>query len=302
MRFDDSPVDTSQLEDRRGGSGAGRGLAIGGGGAGIIGVVVYLLVTLIGGGGGDAGTDGTGGTGEGTGREALPASEIASRCATAGAVDQYDDCLVLKVFNEVNEVWTAEFQRTGQTRTGQTYAPPTLVYFDDAVSTGCGTASAEVGPFYCPPDQRVFIDLGFLSELQERYGAQGRYAQAYIVAHEVGHHLQTITGTEERLRQAQQADPSRENELSVQLELQADCYAGVWSTLANRGGNVTITETDLDEALGAAEAVGDDRIQASAGAGVDPESWTHGSAEQRRTSFLTGYRGATMEACGTVPA
>ncbi|MEX5632471.1 neutral zinc metallopeptidase [Parafrankia sp. FMc2] len=293
MRFDDSPVDTSQLEDRRGGSGAGRGLAIGGGGAGIIGVVVYLLVTLIGGGGGG----GDNGTGDGTGRGALPAGEIASRCAAPGAVDQYNDCLVLKVFNEVNEVWTAEFQRTGQT-----YAPPTLVYFDDAVSTGCGTASAEVGPFYCPPDQRVFIDLGFLSELQERYGAQGRYAQAYIVAHEVGHHLQTITGTEERLRQAQQADPSRENELSVQLELQADCYAGVWSTLANRGGNVTIMAADLDEALGAAEAVGDDRIQASAGAGVDPESWTHGSAEQRRASFLTGFRGATMEACGTVPA
>ncbi|OAA18282.1 hypothetical protein UG55_10293 [Frankia sp. EI5c] len=292
MRFDDSPVDTSQLEDRRGGRRAGRGLAIGGGGAGLVGVLVYLLVALLGGGSGDpAGTD------VGTGRGALPAGDIAARCATAGALDEYDDCFVLKVFNEVNEVWAAQFQQTGQS-----YQLPTLVYFDDAVSTGCGTASAQVGPFYCPPDERVYIDLGFLRQLQEQYGAQGRYAQAYIVAHEVGHHLQTITGTEQRTRDAQQADPARENELSVQLELQADCYAGVWSTLANRGGNVTITEADLDEALGAAEAVGDDRIQAGAGVEVDPESWTHGSAAQRRASFLTGYQGATAGSCGTVPA
>jgi predicted metalloprotease len=148
----------------------------------------------------------------------------------------------------------------------------------------------------------VYIDLGFLTELQDRFGARGRYAQAYIVAHEVGHHLQTLNGTEARVRAAQQADPSQENPLSVQLELQADCYAGVWSTLANTGGNVTISESDLDEALGAAQAVGDDRIQASAGGQVDPETWTHGSAEQRRNSFLTGYRGGSPASCGTVPA
>ncbi|MCK9895511.1 neutral zinc metallopeptidase [Frankia sp. AgB32] len=292
MRFDDQSVDASELDDQRGsgggGGGLGRGVAVGGGGAGILGLVIYLLVTVLGGGSDSAGPalsqPGSGAS-----------SDVAQRCNTAGAIDKYDDCFVLKAFNEVNEVWTAQFGRSGKT-----YTKPRLVYFSQAVRTGCGAASAQVGPFYCPPDRKVYIDLGFLDQLQRDYGAQGRYAQAYIVAHEVGHHLQTLTGTETRLRQAQQADPSRENELSVQLELQADCYAGVWSTLANTGGNVTIGEAELDEALGAAQAVGDDRIQARAGE-VNPETWTHGSAQQRRDSFLTGYRGASMSACGTVP-
>ncbi|WP_101834883.1 KPN_02809 family neutral zinc metallopeptidase, partial [Frankia canadensis] len=264
-------------------------IAVGGGGAGVIGVVIYLLVTVLGGGGtGSGGAPLSGPAGQ-------TAGDVARRCNTAGAIDRDDDCFVLKAFNEVNEVWGAQFARSGQT-----YAKPRLVYFSQAVRTGCGTASSQVGPFYCPPDRRVYIDLGFLDQLQQRFGAQGRYAQAYIVAHEVGHHLQTLTGTESRVRQAQQANPSQENALSVQLELQADCYAGVWSTLANTGGNVTIGEADLDEALGAAQAVGDDRIQARAG-DVNPETWTHGSAQQRRTAFLTGYRGATMSSCGTVP-
>ncbi|CAJ64234.1 MULTISPECIES: KPN_02809 family neutral zinc metallopeptidase [Frankia] len=294
MQFDDESVDASELEDQRGGGGLGRGLAVGGGGAGILGVVIYLLVAVLGGGGSDsAGSPlsqpGSGTSGSGT------SSDVARRCNTAGAIDQYDDCFVLKAFNEINEVWGAQFARSGQT-----YTKPRLVYFSQAVRTGCGTASSQVGPFYCPPDRKVYIDLGFLDQLQRNYGAQGRYAQAYIVAHEVGHHLQTLTGTEARVRQAQQADPSRENPLSVQLELQADCYAGVWSTLANNAGNVTIGEADLDEALGAAQAVGDDRIQAQAGQ-VNPETWTHGSAQQRKDSFLTGYRGATLASCGTVP-
>ncbi len=289
MRFDDQSVDASELDDQRGGGGGlGRGAMVGGGGAGILGLVIYLLVTVLGGGSGSGGAalsqPGGGSSGD-----------VAQRCNTSGAIDKYDDCFVLKAFNEVNEVWTAQFSRGGQT-----YTKPRLVYFSQAVRTGCGAASAQVGPFYCPPDREVYIDLGFLDQLQRDYGAQGRYAQAYIVAHEVGHHLQTLTGTEARVRQAQQADPSRENELSVQLELQADCYAGVWSTLANTGGNVTIGEAELDEALGAAQAVGDDRIQARSGE-VNPETWTHGSAEARRDSFLTGYRGATMSACGTVP-
>jgi predicted metalloprotease len=295
MRFDDEQVDASELDDQRGGGGGGLGrIAMGGGGAGVLGLVIYLLVSVLGGGGGSTGAPLSGG-GSGTGSGRGSASDVAQRCNTAGAIDQYDDCFVLKAFNEVNEVWSAQFARSGQT-----YTKPRLVYFSQAVRTGCGAASSQVGPFYCPPDRKVYIDLGFLDQLQRQFGAQGRYAQAYIVAHEVGHHLQTLTGTEARLRQAQQAAPSRENALSVQLELQADCYAGVWSTLANTGGNVTIGEADLDEALGAAQAVGDDRIQARAGE-VNPETWTHGSAQQRRDAFLTGYRGATMSACGTVP-
>ncbi|OHV40539.1 metalloprotease [Pseudofrankia sp. EUN1h] len=295
MDFDDDRVDTSQLEDQRGGRGAGGKIALGGGGAGVIGVVIYLLVTLLGGGDGTSAPVGGSGGG-GTEAGASAAADLAARCNASGAIDQYDDCFVLKVFNEVNEVWTSYFQQHGQT-----YTRPTLVYFEQAVSTGCGQASSEVGPFYCPNGQRVYIDLGFLKQLQDQYGAQGRYAQAYIVAHEVGHHIQTLTGTEERLRQAQQADPSQENALSVQLELQADCYAGVWSTLADKAGNVTVGQSDIDEALNAAEAVGDDRIEQKAGVDVNPETWTHGSAQQRSTSFKTGASGATLESCGTVP-
>jgi uncharacterized protein len=288
MEFDDQRVDSSQLEDRRG-MGSGGRIALGGGGAGIVGVVIYLLVTFLG--GGSAG-DGTGAPAAG----ATASSDVATRCNTAGAIDKYDDCYVLKVFNEVNETWSGYFASRGQQ-----YTRPTLVYFEQSVSTGCGEASSSVGPFYCPNGQRVYLDLGFLAELQQRFGAEGRYAQAYIVAHEVGHHLQNLNGTEARLRDAQQANPSSENALSVQLELQADCYAGVWSTLANKAGHVTVSQADVDQALNAAAAVGDDRIEQKAGVDVNPETWTHGSADQRRSSFLTGYQGGTVESCGTVP-
>jgi len=288
MDFDDQSVDTSQLDDRRG-MGVGTGLAVGGGGLGIVGLVIYLVANLLG--GGSAGSfalspeQAEGGAG---------AAEVAERCNQEGAIDEFDDCFVLKVFNEVNEVWTEEFDRRGQA-----YRPPRLVYFEQAAATGCGTASSQVGPFYCPADQRVYIDLGFLEQLQQEFGAEGRFAQAYIVAHEVGHHIQTLTGAEREVRRAQQLSPSQANELSVGLELQADCYAGVWSALADQRGNVSITEAELDQALRAAEAVGDDRIQQKAQGRIDPESWTHGSAEQRRSAFLTGFRGADPAGCDT---
>ncbi len=193
MQFDDSSVDTSELEDRRGG-GLGRGIAVGGGGVSIVGLLIYLVVTVLGG-GTDAGTAPLSQPGQSSG-------DLAQRCNTAAAIDEYDDRFVLKAFNEINEVWTAQFARNGQM-----YTKPRLVYFSQAVQTGCGVASAQVGPFYCPPDRKVYIDLGFLAQLQRDFGAEGRYAQAYIVAHEVGHHLQTLTGTEARVRQAQRADP-----------------------------------------------------------------------------------------------
>ncbi len=137
-----------------------------------------------------------------------------------------------------------------------------------------------MGPFYCPPDERIYFDLGFLAQLQQQFGAEGRYAQAYIVAHEYGHHLQNILGIERRVRSMQQQNPSQANELSVRMELQADCLAGVWGALANREGNVTITEAELQQAQDAAAAVGDDRIQRKTQGRVDPEGWTHGSAER----------------------
>ena len=295
MRFRDRSIDVSQLEDRRGG-GLGRGgfggrrggtgLAVGGGGLGIVGVLIALLLGVDPFGGGAAIPD--------TLDEGIT-SDVAQRCTSEpDAVQRYDDCFVLKVFNEVNEVWTDTFAARG----GE-FVEPTLVYFDGATQTGCGPASSAVGPFYCPADERVYIDLGFLRELQQRFGAPGRSAQAYVVAHEVGHHVQQVTGTATQVRQAQQQRPSAANRLSVRQELQADCYAGVWSSVADAEGEVAITRDDLEDALGAAEAVGDDRIQEATQGRVDPESFTHGSGEQRRQWFLTGFDSGDPTDCNT---
>jgi hypothetical protein len=195
-------------------------------------------------------------------------------------------------------VWKAEFARRGLT-----YRTPRFAFFSQATDTGCGPASAEVGPFYCPGDQEIYIDLGFLDQLQNQFGAQGQFAQAYIVAHEYGHHLQTMLGTEPKVRAAQQRDPSRANQYSIGLELQADCYAGVWATLADRSSSngIALTQDSIAEAVNAAQAVGDDRIQAKVQGRVNPESWTHGSAAQRKQWFLTGYRSATIDACTSLP-
>ena len=291
IKFDDQSVDVSGVSDRRG---MGGPIAIGGGGVGIVGLLIYVLVSVLGGGSGiDPGQlvpqDGSvEGQGAGT-------SDLETRCNTDGAVDKYDDCFLVKVYNEINEVWTDEFSRAGET-----YEQPGLTFFTQGVQTGCGTASSQVGPFYCPPDQSIYIDIGFLEQLQQQFGAKGRYAQAYIMAHEAGHHLQTLFGTERKVRAAQQARPDEQNELSVAMELQADCYAGVWSRLADDRGNVSVGETELDQAIGAAEAVGDDRIQQKTQGRVDPESWTHGSAEQRRQWFLTGRRSADVNDCNTL--
>ena len=288
--FDDQSVDTSGVSDRRG---MGGPIAVGGGGLGIVGLIIFVLVSVIGGGNGVDTTqlvprDGAvEGQGAGTG-------DLEQRCNTEGAIEQYDDCFLVKVYNEINEVWTDEFARAGEQ-----YEQPGLTFFTQAVQTGCGTASSQVGPFYCPPDRGIFIDIGFLEQLQQQFGAEGRYAQAYIMAHEAGHHLQTLFGTEQKVRASQQARPNAANELSVAMELQADCYAGVWSRLADDRGNVSVGETELDQAIEAAEAVGDDRIQQKTQGRVDPESWTHGSAEQRRQWFLTGRRSGDVNRCNT---
>jgi predicted metalloprotease len=289
IKFDDQSVDVSGVSDRRG---MGGPIAIGGGGVGVVGLLVYLLVSVLGGGGVDTTQlvpqDGqVQGQGAGTG-------DLETRCNTEGAIERYDDCFLVKVYNEVNEVWTDEFARAGES-----YDQPGLTFFTQGVQTGCGTASSQVGPFYCPPDQGIYIDIGFLEQLQQQFGADGRYAQAYIMAHEAGHHLQTLFGTERKVRAAQQANPGQQNELSVAMELQADCYAGVWSKLADDRGNVSVGEAELDQAINAAEAVGDDRIQQKTQGRVDPESWTHGSAEQRREWFLTGRRSGDVNSCET---
>jgi len=291
IKFDNQRVNTSGVSDRRGRGGP---VAIGGG-AGVVGLIIYVLISVVGGGNVDPSQlipPGGPVQGEGAGT-----GDLETRCNTDGAIQKYDDCFLVKVYNEINEVWTDEFERSGTT-----YEQPGLTFFTQGVQTGCGTASSQVGPFYCPPDQGIFIDIGFLEQLQQQFGAEGRYAQAYIMAHESGHHLQTLFGTERKVRAAQQQDPSQQNDLSIALELQADCYAGVWSKLADEKGNVSVGEAELDQAIEAAEAVGDDRIQQKTQGRVDPESWTHGSAEQRKKWFLTGRQSGDVNSCDTFAA
>ncbi len=294
MKFDDEQVDTSGVDDLRGRRGRG-GLALGGG-AGVLAFVVVVLLNVLSDGGGlppgafDLSQLNSGAIGNQPGT--VPASDLAERCATEGAIDAYDDCFLVKVYNEADEVWSTSVSDQG-------YRPPRLAFFDGVVATGCGQASAQVGPFYCPADERIYFDLAFLAQLQAQFGAEGRYAQAYILAHEYGHHLQTVWGIEPQMRRLQRQNPGRANQLSVALELQADCLAGVWGRLAADGGNLTVTDAELQQAQDAAAAVGDDRIQRQTQGRVDPEGWTHGSAEQRRTWYLTGYQSGAASACDT---
>jgi len=183
------------------------------------------------------------------------------------------------------------------TRLVPDYQDARLVLFRGAVNSRCGYAPAAMGPFYCPADAKVYVDLGFFDELRRRFRAPGDFAQAYVLAHEIGHHVQAQLGTERRLREAQGADPARANALSVRMELQADCYAGVWAhTTARRE---PLERGDLDEALAAAAAVGDDRIQEMTSGGVRPESFTHGSSEQRAAWFRRGFESGAPETCNT---
>jgi uncharacterized protein len=297
MTFDDQHVDVSGVEDRRGaggGFGLPRGVAIGGGG-GIVGLIITVLVIVLGGGGGSGSglALDPGGVAGGTAGETQ--AELSQRCNTSGAIQQYDDCYLIKVYDETDEVWSRELARRGVA-----YHRPTLTFFSGSTQTGCGAATAQVGPFYCPVDQRIYLDLDFLDQLQQQYGAQGRYAQAYILAHEFGHHLQTLLGIEQRVRQQESgASQTRQNALSVRLELQADCLAGVWGKLADTAGKVTVTQAQVAEAQNAAAAVGDDRIEAKAGVQVDPETWTHGSAAQRRSWYTTGFDSGDLDSCDT---
>jgi uncharacterized protein len=176
------------------------------------------------------------------------------------------------------------------------YTPPKFVLFRNATQTKCGYASSDVGPFYCPVDQTVYLDETFFKELRDRFGAKGGdVAEAYVMAHEIGHHVQNITGTMEETQRLQQENPNQANQLSVRQELQADCYAGLWSrSVANKG---VIEPGEISEAIDAAEAVGDDRIQKSAGARVNSETWTHGSASQRKASFNKGYNSTDFKSC-----
>lgn len=180
---------------------------------------------------------------------------------------------------------------------GAEYREAHLVLFRDGVESACGFAETATGPFYCPGDHKVYIDLGFYQELKDRFGAPGDFAQAYVLAHEIGHHVQWVLGTEEQVRRAQRSRPGRENELSVRLELQADCYAGVWAHEADREGILEVG--DIDEGLNAAAAVGDDRLQRMSTGHVNPDSFTHGSSAERVAWFRRGYTSGRPDDCDT---
>ena len=240
-------------------------------------------------------TDLTGALGAGGGGAALPSAQPAGP-PRAPAEQSADEAQLVKfmsfVLDDAQNTWTKVFQ-AGNAQ----YSRAKLVLFRDQVNTGCGGAQSATGPFYCPADQKVYIDLGFYDELRRQFGAPGDFAQAYVLAHELGHHVQNLLGTERQMRQQQQRNPSARNELSVRLELQADCYAGIWGKSASE--NNRLDAGDIEEALKAASAVGDDRISEITGANIRPESFTHGSAEQRMSWFRRGFDSGRVDACDT---
>lgn len=201
------------------------------------------------------------------------------------------------VLADTEDVWTSIFQQLGRR-----YDRPVLVLFSGAVNSACGLAQAATGPFYCPRDQQVYIDLGFYQELRERFSAPGDFAQAYVIAHEIGHHVQTLLGISEQVHAARIQLPETEaNQLSVRQELQADCFAGLWASHAQDARQI-LEEGDIDEALNAASAIGDDRLQKQSSGYVTPESFTHGTSEQRARWFRRGFKGGSLEDCDTFSA
>jgi predicted metalloprotease len=215
--------------------------------------------------------------------------------AVPGAPDPDADQIewISYVLDDIQDSWTAQFQQAGGT-----YERAKLILFEQGVNTGgCGFAPSEVGPFYCPADKSVYLDLTFVDDLKEKYNAPGDFALAYVIAHEVGHHVQNLTGVSAAMRKEQQENPEDANELSVRLELQADCLAGVWAH--NTYENVVLERGDFEDGLAAAAAVGDDRLQAQAGVQITPDSWTHGSSEQRMSWLTTGFETGDPGKCDT---
>ena len=227
----------------------------------------------------------------------MQGSAPGSQAAPQGAPTDQDSDLVRAVLGETEDTWGAIFQARGEQ-----YPPPTLALFRDGIQSACGSASSASGPFYCPGDQKVYIDLAFYDELAGQFQAPGDFAQAYVLAHEVGHHVQNVLGTLGKVQQAQQRMGEEErNQLQVRVELQADCYAGIWAHHADKSRGI-LEPGDIEEGLKAASAVGDDTIQRRMQGHVVPESFTHGSAEQRMDWFTRGYKGGELASCDTFSA
>lgn len=275
---------SGDIEDRRG-SGGGFG-GMGGGGLGIIGFVILLLISLV------TGRNYLGSVLSGGGQSSVRTTNPGPARGVHDPGEQRDAQLISFVLDDVQKTWTQVFAAHGRT-----YRHAKLVLYRDATYSGCGTAQASTGPFYCPQDEKVYMDLGFWSDLKRFGGSTGDFAQAYVVAHELGHHVQKLLGIEMRMQRLSQQDPDERNQLSVDLELQADCLAGVWGHSTEQR-NIVHPE-DVDQALKAAAAVGDDHLQRMSGRAVSPELWTHGSSAQREEWFKRGLQQGTVGSCST---
>jgi predicted metalloprotease len=303
---DGASLDTSQVEDTRGGSMLGGlgGKTVAGGGVGIVGVVIYLLVSLLGGGSG-SGSQAIGtilsDLGQGNGADQVDNNKISSECRTGADANRYLECQVVADINSIQAYWTRELPRLGRT-----YEPVDTVWFTGQTTTGCGSADSGAGPFYCPADKKVYIDLTFYNDIQSEFDAADTpFVNAYVLAHEYGHHVQDLLGIEAKVRTRQGATSD-----SVRLELQADCFAGVWARHATEPGPngepaliTDITAADFDSALKVAGRIGDDWIQKNLGGGqINQNAFTHGTSAQRQRWLTTGYRTGDPNACDTFGA